>query len=611
MRSTFLDGTTPLSAAECCRRREASVEEYDAEMQSKIPMILAAAAAAAACASAQDETPDDLDRHDVRALVSALNETSMGFRFTSPPIRSGGAGEASVHYVWPEVESRQDAEEAIVDLVRFGTGPGREGAIATDQLFAGDGWLHVTGGARLRASVPRVLRDLGALLQAVEIELAILPPEALAAVSSAVLDAAKLERLTSVAKPLATMRTRVRPGSETLFEAVGRRAYVKDYDTEVAQESKATNPLIDVIPEGTRLSVRVDPAPDGAFIVTVRGQQADANGIARARPLQEGAALLQLPRNWWGSASASARVPDQGALVIGNDVTPRSVWVVRVVPAPRAAAPADAGIALVRVSAATRPPLWTTAPTFRSPNPSGADGLSEDAGPDHDRRRVDADLLMRRLRGLRPEGVAETARRAEHIGPFVALGGDPRYVAAASALAGKVVDEVTRGYSVEVRLGTVPAAGFRPPAAEELEAFAGTLPQRALTAAIGGDRVVLIGGEAHAYLKDRDVEIAQGMMVDDPVVDVFFTGFSMSVEVLPAGETACSLDLRLDYQELLELASAATGSNDVTEIELPRIASAVARVPIDLALGSWALAHSAPLDGTDRQLVVMIHVDRT
>jgi len=85
--------------------------------------------------------------------------------------------------------------------------------------------------------VPRVLADLRRALSTIEVELSVLPPEALASLSSAILDPAKADRLLEIAKPVSTMRTHVRPGSQTLLEAVARRAYVKDYDTEVAQDS--------------------------------------------------------------------------------------------------------------------------------------------------------------------------------------------------------------------------------------------------------------------------------------------------------------------------------------------------------------------------------------
>jgi hypothetical protein len=91
-------------------------------------------------------------------------------------------------------------------------------------------------------------------------------------------------------------------------------------------------------------------------------------------------------------------------------------------------------------------------------------------------------------------------------------------------------------------------------------------------------------------------------------VDVFFTGLSMSCRALPAGDDRCAVDVRFEYQELIELQSIATGSKDVPETELPRIASVHAVVSVDCAIGAWSLVHTAPIQGTDRQLVIMLRV---
>lgn len=215
---------------------------------------------------------------------------------------------------------------------------------------------------------------------------------------------------------------------------------------------------------------------------------------------------------------------------------------------------------------------------------------------------------MEQVAALRPDGVDRSACHARKIAGLVALAGDDRFVAAASALVTRIVDGATRGFSFEVRFGTAPAAGFVLPASDEMSTLAAALPHRASTAGIAGDRVVLVAGEGHAYLKDRDVEIAHSVAADDPIVDVFTTGLSMSCQALPAGDGRCSVEVSLEYQELIELLPVATGSTEVPETELPRIAATVADVPLDVALGSWTLVHSAPLEGTGSQVVVMIRV---
>jgi hypothetical protein len=311
----------------------------------------------------------------------------------------------------------------------------------------------------------------------------------------------------------------------------------------------------------------------------------------------------------WSSTSASARLENRGALLVGNDLAPKSVWMVRVI-APDAAKPAEAPRnRLLPLGAIMRPALRTHAPRVRSPSPSGVGPSSLEGEVDEGQPSgVEPSALEVQVEALRPEGVPVDEIRVQRAGAHLAISGDARFLAQAAELVDKTIGDATHGYSIEAKVGTVPSAGFRPPAANELGALEPLLPHRALTAAIFGDRVVLLGGESHAYLKDRNIEIAEKASVDDPIVDVFFTGFAASCRVAPASERRCSLQLSLEYQELLELSPIATGSKEVAELELPRIAATCDRISTELTLGSWVLVHTAPLDGTDKQLVVLIRV---
>ena len=78
------------------------------------------------------------------------------------------------------------------------------------------------------------------------------------------------------------------------------------------------------------------------------------------------------------------------------------------------------------------------------------------------------------MRALNPDVAAEE-RRALNVGGFVALDGNRAFLAAARELVTKVVDDATRALSIELRVGTVPAAGFVLPAADQLETLAGGL----------------------------------------------------------------------------------------------------------------------------------------
>jgi hypothetical protein len=577
-------------------------------MTRAIPTILVPLLAAAFL-SAQDEKKPEVRRLDIRSLTNALTETTATFPFAASPVRAGGAGEASVHSLWGQRGEDERQDDVIPAIVRFALHCDAEPDACRELVSANDGWLQLSGPARFLDQGPRVLAELRRATATVQVEISVLPPEALASLSSAILDPAKADRLLEIAKPLASMRAHVRPGSQTLFEAVARRAYVKDYDTEVAQDAKGADPVIDVIAEGLRASVRVDRTPGGAFVLSVEGQQSELNGPMRAQVLTYTTpATLQLPRVWWSSTSASARVENRGAIVIGNDVAPRSAWMVRVIePAP--AKPADdVSLQILPIRAVARAGVRPRGPDFRSPNVSGMDASSVGEAAEEASPRINVDGLVEKIRALRPD-VAPEERRVLQVGGFLVLDGNRAFVTEARDLVSKAVDDSTHALSVEVRAGTVAAAGFTAPGSDELEALAAMLPRHTFTAAMPGDRVVILAGETHAYLKDRDVEIAQTSTVSDPIVDTFFTGLSASCEAVPSDQGRCAIDFRLEYQELIEMSTIATGSSEVPEIELPRIAATVSDVSTEIPMGSWALLQSSPLEGTDRQLVVLIRIN--
>jgi hypothetical protein len=580
-------------------------------MRVTIPMILALATS---ILPAQNDRGGELRRYDIRSLVSALTETSESFAFTMNPAPAGWPGEEATRRIRGTREaSGERDEDAIRDVVKLALRVDGDEEARKLRVYTTDGFLYATGDPTFHGQVARFLAELRRVLSdTVEVELSVLPSEALAETSGAVLDAAKADRLASVARPLATLRTEIRPGSQRLLEAVARRAYVKDYDTEVAQDEKHSDPLIDVICEGLRASVRVDEAPNGGFAVSIEGQQAELDGPMRAQLLnfKNVGATLQLPRTWWTSTSASARIENRGALIVGNDAVPRSVWMLRV-SAPARNPNDDPMLRMVPIGAATRARLQAAPPAFRSPEPTGGGpGSGTTAHSEEGPQRLDYDRLMELVRAAGPEGLPEAERRTLSVSRRIALRGDSKFVArAADALTNAIID-VLHTYSIEVRAGTVAAEGFTLPAHDELDTLAPGLSRRAATAAIAGDRVVIIAGQSQSYLKDRDAEIAQQESTDDPVVDSFFTGLAMSCRAWPADEGRCSIEVGLEYQELLEMTPVATGSSEVPEVELPRIAAVVDSMRAETALGSWRLVHAGPLHGTDRQLVVMIRVSR-
>src|SRR5262249_17057815 len=129
-------------------------------------------------------------------------------------------------------------------------------------------------------------------------------------------------------------------------------------------------------------------------------------------------------------------------------------------------------------------------------------------------------------------------------GTWLTLGGDAAFRNGARSLVRGLLRESARTFAIELRLGHPPATVFRG-RAEAADA----LPVRAETAAIAGDRLLLLGGSARASLRDCDAMIAESASTGVPVVDSYFTGMCVACEVLPDGEGRCSADVSLDWLE--------------------------------------------------------------
>jgi hypothetical protein len=441
-----------------------------------------------------------------------------------------------------------------------------------------------------------------------------------------VLVAANAEQVLTASRTIATARAFTYPGSTAVFESLARRAYVADYDVEVAQKAKVADPVIDTVPSGRRLRVRVDPTAAGDLMVAVSGQETSLDGPVRRMVLHfETDADLELPVAFWAATTASARVPNGGALLIGNDFVPNALWMIRVRAAPEPPAAEAAPVRFVPAGGTTQAPLRSPVPSFLAPSPSGAESrgtgfgsgcpsgpMSSDPDESEHRedRRLHPDRLVDLLTRLGPAPRADQRPALAAVAaPLVALAGDAAFQAKGRDLVARTTDETLRTFALELRAGEVPAEGWRPPAPEAAELLAFLLPIRAANAAIAGDRVLLLAGRVHAYLKDYDVEIAEGASIGDPLVASYFTGLSFAWKAVPAGKGQCLLQGHLERHEQAGAPeSQPSASREIPAVELPRVASAVADISATLPLGAWTILHVAPLEGTGMQVVTMIRI---
>ena len=327
--------------------------------------------------------------------MSALTETSCGFRSREP---RASRRRRRVRGAQPSGASADEETRRTTRSRRscsFALGATREPDDARDRVYASDGWLYVSGPRRFHEQVPGVLAELRRALATIEVELSILPARGAREASSAVLDAAEGRPPSRDREAARDASHPLRPGSQTLLEAVARRAYVKDYDTEVAQELEGGRSAHRRDPEGhPRERPRRPDARTALRRRRSRARQAELDGPMRTQILTSTSpATLQLPRMWWTSTSASARLENRGALVIGNDAAPRSAWMVRVTRAGVAEDPGEPAVQLLPLRAVTRVGLRTRAPDVP---------LAESER--HGRRTPKASLRTKALRASTPNG---------------------------------------------------------------------------------------------------------------------------------------------------------------------------------------------------------------
>ena len=290
-------------------------------------------AIAAPALSAQDA--DEVRTYDVGVLCAAVVEEDQPPAWpirplwTPPPLRGA--------ITWGEDLERNDGGATITSLVRFALEA--LGESNTHVTVIPPTLLKVNGPPRAQRAIGPILEELGRVLdRRIDLELSI------------VSDAAS--------KPTPVSRRRVRAGAEVSFEALVRRAYVGGYVATVAKRSRTFDPRVDRVDCGRRAIVRVDPAPDGALVVTVKVEETGLEAPIRALTLPlEAAAAIELPVASWSATSASARIENGGALIIGNDAVPGSFWVVRVHAAPTPPPSDRAAVELLPAGAALQPAL--------------------------------------------------------------------------------------------------------------------------------------------------------------------------------------------------------------------------------------------------------------
>lgn len=324
------------------------------------------------------------------------------------------------------------------------------------------------------------------------------------------------------------------PGVRAVFVEADEGTFLADYDVEIAQDSQLPDPIVAVRRTGASLDLRVSPLPGGRAAVV--------EAVARASsPLPREEAPLGYAS--MGALDRGAVLGAQAALLFRAEPGRESVhgWTGR-----------DGRFLRLRTTVSWTPsgedrgpatllwsPLFQMDPPHRRytghllvPAGAEADELSARYGRAEEGGRPPVEDRVERVRGRLKEG--GSVRGDANAGGLLLLGG------ADAAFAGReIAADMDREFSNAV---------------VEVEARQAGEGGRILFAASGpvvaGTDVNFVSGEARHYVKDWDVEVAQGSWIPDPVVDCLQTGDYLNLRVV-AGEDGSPAAVDLDLQMAL------------------------------------------------------------
>ena len=426
--------------------------------------------------------------------------------------------------------------------------------------------------------------------------------------------------------PLGVVRMVLSPQGTGAARAGAVRAYLQDYDVEVAAESSTADPIVGVAPEGlaadavtsgvlgdrARVHLRswwASPATweerttkdgDRIEVPTIAGATLDADvelggGTWTVLPATGGtvfAARLRVTDEGAGARSAAERAPapsgappPPGPLALRSfDVRDlsrpvRSGRGIEAGPPPSNFTPARPPGLAEPAALATPDGLATLLKSLASPASWAREGASIEA--------VDESLLVRNdeatlaelgalLDRLRAHALATTTVRATIVSlPLSSL------------------PEWWKGLPEELpREG---AAGLlKRPGAQVVNAASLRLRE--------GQRQAALGGDHRTYVADYDVEIALNSAIGNPIVRQLFEGLSLDVEADRVSRVpAVRLGLRVDDSRVLALRSVPTRHGD---IDCPTVALSRLRGEATVALGTTRVLGAWGVGGEIRLLLV-------
>lgn len=471
-------------------------------------------------------------------------------------------------------------------------------ALRLRDVLDDDEWCEGSGGLfRIQASSGshvRVQQTLD-LLQAVARSRVRVQVFALTeAPARAVLDPEEAAALARTANAAERFDQAVFADRPRLFGAGRFRSFVRDFDLEVAQDSKLGDPKIDLLFEGLRLGVDVSPMIDGRHYARIGIQDADLADPMRSHSLGvEYLGSVHVPEVQVDEGMVAAAVPDGGGVVIA---AAGGRWLVMLT---RESELSSVGVPVAPFGLADLPD-GSHRRVVRYPGEG--DPWVSDAEIDDPLLRLD---LM--LGGMFGGGEAPVERVASSL------------LIEDAELRAQVEESLraecrnVRTLSFELAWGAVGAEALRDAAGREEPArwvdVAASLQHHSLLPTVAGQRFSTASGVERQFVADYEVEIAQDASASNPVMRRSFAGMSAHgvVDIAYTGEPRLSIDVRWSSgsePENFDLDVDEIGRLQLADLGLVEMGGALPMVP-----GRWHKVGTAP-DPTnpDKRLVVLARV---
>lgn len=305
--------------------------------------------------------------------------------------------------------------------------------------------LVLRGDWRARSATRRALEVLEHwLARAWQVEVHSLPPEACAALTGAVLDAAGADALLARSPPLDSAHLVATTRRAASLRSGAVAPFLQDYETLVTREGVAlTDPQVFVTRSGLEAAVWVATQVDGRVLVSAAARAATPGASRPWQPLGAGHAPVEHASGVGARWVGSAWLCDGGAFVLsGADA---GALLVRVRGIGSRAAPVD-DVAYLGLGAGDRARVQLPAP-FLGGHDERHTVREEEVAPG-----LDLGALLAELRdAAAPHGPAFVAR----LGSEALAAGAPAALAAVRAHAARRLAPFTRTFTVDVRVGEV------------------------------------------------------------------------------------------------------------------------------------------------------------